>query len=62
MAEHPPESTADLRGSDDPEYATNLKRATLAASVGSRAGVLRLRPVLVGVGADLRQDLLPRPG
>ena len=35
MAEHPPESTADLRGSDDPEYATNLKRATLAASVGS---------------------------
>jgi MHS family metabolite:H+ symporter-like MFS transporter len=30
-----PESTADLRGSDDPEYATNLKRATLAASVGS---------------------------
>ena len=24
-----------MRGSDDPEYATNLKRATLAASVGS---------------------------
>jgi MHS family metabolite:H+ symporter-like MFS transporter len=24
-----------LRGSDDPEYAANLKRATLAASVGS---------------------------
>ena len=35
MAEHPPGSTADLRGSDDPEYAANLKRATLAASVGS---------------------------
>ena len=24
-----------MGGSDDPEYATNLKRATLAASVGS---------------------------
>ncbi len=35
MAEHPPTSTAALRGSDDPEYAANLKRATLAASVGS---------------------------
>ena len=31
--DHP--STEALRGSDDPEYAANLKRATLAASVGS---------------------------
>ena len=35
MAEHPPGSTADLRGSDDPDYAANLKRATLASSMGS---------------------------
>ena len=35
MAEQPPTSTAALRGSEDPEYAANLKRATLAASVGS---------------------------
>lgn len=35
MTDHPARSTSDLRGSDDPEYAANLKRATLAASVGS---------------------------
>ncbi|HEY5788424.1 MAG TPA: MFS transporter [Microlunatus sp.] len=33
MADQP--TTAAVRGSDDPEYAANLKRATLAASVGS---------------------------
>ena len=32
MSEHP---SSAVRGSDDPEYAANLKRATLAASVGS---------------------------
>ena len=35
MAEHAPPSPAAVRGSEDPEYAANLKRATLAASVGS---------------------------
>jgi len=35
MAEHAPTSPAAVRGSEDPEYAANLKRATLAASVGS---------------------------
>jgi MHS family metabolite:H+ symporter-like MFS transporter len=35
MAEHAPPSSAAVRGSEDPEYAANLKRATLAASVGS---------------------------
>jgi MHS family metabolite:H+ symporter-like MFS transporter len=35
MASHPIAPTPGVRGSDDPEYAANLKRATLAASVGS---------------------------
>ncbi|HEY5880759.1 MAG TPA: MFS transporter, partial [Nakamurella sp.] len=33
MDEH--HTSPAVRGSDDPEYAANLKRATLAASVGS---------------------------
>ena len=35
MADHPIAPDSRVRGSDDPEYAANLKRATLAASVGS---------------------------
>ena len=35
MADHPNAPSPGVRGSDDPEYAANLKRATLAASVGS---------------------------
>jgi MHS family metabolite:H+ symporter-like MFS transporter len=35
MADHSNAPAAGVRGSEDPEYAANLKRATLAASVGS---------------------------
>lgn len=35
MTDHPPQTTNELRGSEDPEYAENLRRATLASSVGS---------------------------
>ena len=35
MVDHPSPSAGAQRANDDPEYAANLQRATLAASVGS---------------------------
>ena len=58
MADQHPSLTDAQRGSDDLDYARNLKRATLAASVGSALEYYDFAFVFLGVGADLRQDLL----